>query len=330
MGFIENVLGMIDGATASIASTAFDAIAEQLMPIFRLLAVLVVALLGINLAIQAVPMSLHNGVHLIVRIGLVATFLSNWTNFDSVYGVLTNAPSEIGGTIMASLGFEAAVDGLYAGLDQLYERSLNAGNAVAQNGSYIAGAIASIVVFLVAVFFSVICVVVLGMAKIVIALMIVLAPAALLCTMFKPTAGIFEGWPRVSIQAALVPLMMAAAAGVVIVIAQEVAPTDMASIESIGDMLGFLFVMMLGSILILKVPNLSEALASANLGLDRIAHTAARNTVSSSTNVAHLAASRGAQMGRTTGNMALQSDPPISSLKTAQRLASLAQARSGK
>lgn len=330
MGFIESVMGMIDGATAAMATTAFDTISGQIIPIFRLLAVLVIAMLGINLAIQAVPMTLNNGVNLIVRIGLVATFLSSWTNFNAVYGVLTNAPSEIGGTIMASLGFDAAVDGLYAGLDQLYEGSVNAGNAVAQNGSYIAGAIASIVVFLVAVFFSVICVVVLGMAKIVIALMIVLAPAALLCTMLKPTAGIFEGWLRVSIQAALVPLMMAAAAGVVIVIAQEVAPTDMASVESIGDLLGFLFVMMLGSILILRVPNLSETLASANLGLDRIAHSAARNTVSSSRNVAHLAASRGAQMGRTAGDMAIQSVPTGSSLKTVQKLASLTQSRQEK
>ncbi|MCK8463016.1 type IV secretion system protein [Aliiroseovarius sp. S1339] len=322
MGFIESVMSLIDGATAAMAATAFDAIASQLIPVFRVMAILLITLVGTNLAIQAVPMTLQNGVSLIARIGLVAAFLSSWSNFDSVYGVLTNAPSEVGGTIMASLGFEAAVDGLYAGLDQLYEGSVNAGNAVAQNGSFIAGAIASVVVFLVAVFFSVICVVVLGMAKIVIALMIVLAPAALLCTMFKPTTGIFEGWLRATIQAALIPLMMAAAAGVVLVIAQDVAPTDMASVSNIGDLLGFMFVMMLGSLVILKVPGISETLASANLGIDRVAHSLARISVSGSGQVARSVTEKGAHTAMAAVNRVAQSPTVSRRLNTVQWLAS--------
>lgn len=291
-GFIEHVLSLIDTGASTIVSSAYAEISAQVLPIFRIMAVLAVALVGLNLVIQAVPLSVENGIRLMVRLGLVSMFLSSWANFDAVYGVFTNAPSEFGAAILASLGIEGAQNGLYAGLDRLYQGSIEAGNAVAQNGSYIAGAITSVVVFIIAVLFSVICVVVIGMAKIVLAVMIVFAPAAILCTMFKQSAGVFEGWVRVSLQAALVPLMMAAAAGVVIAISQEVAPTDLSRVETIGDLLEFLFVMILGTMVVARVPAISESLAQANMGLDRIAGSLNHSAVSYGGSIAKTTASK--------------------------------------
>jgi type IV secretion system protein VirB6 len=271
MGFIQRVLDMIDSAVAAITASAYGTVAADLVPLFQACAVLVVALIGINIAIQAIPLTLRASVSLMVRISLVWVFLSSWTNFNAVFGTLTNFPSELGAVIMNSLGIDVDGDGLYAGLDRLYESSVNAGQAVAQNGGIFAGALGSLAVFAFAVIFSAIAVVVIGYSKLALAVMIVLAPAAIICTMFRQTAPFFEAWVKVTIQAALIPALMAAVAGVVIAIADEVMPADISTVEAIGDMLGFLFVMVLGTILVIFVPSLAQSLAPGSIGIGGIA-----------------------------------------------------------
>ena len=63
---------------------------------------------------QAVPMTLRKGLGLMVRIAVASAFLSSWTNFNAVYGVLTNSPSEIGAVVMNAFGDGSG--NLYEGL----------------------------------------------------------------------------------------------------------------------------------------------------------------------------------------------------------------------
>ena len=103
MAIIADILTQVDAAATAVGATAFDAVAAEVVPVFRVGSVLVVALVGINLMAQAVPMTLRNGLGLMVRIAVASAFLSSWTNFNSVYGVLTNAPSEIGAVVLERL-----------------------------------------------------------------------------------------------------------------------------------------------------------------------------------------------------------------------------------
>ena len=104
MAIIADILTQVDAAATAVGATAFDAVAAEIVPVFRVGSVLVVALVGINLMAQAVPMTLRNGLGLMVRIAVASAFLSSWTNFNAVYGVLTNAPSEIGAVVMNAFG----------------------------------------------------------------------------------------------------------------------------------------------------------------------------------------------------------------------------------
>lgn len=140
MAIIADILNQVDAAAASVGATAFGAVAAEVIPVFRVGSVLVVALIGINLMAQAVPMTLRNGLGLMVRIAVASAFLSSWTNFNAVYGVITNAPSEIGAVVMNAFG--AGGGSLYDGLDSLYLQALDVGQAISQNGSYITGALA--------------------------------------------------------------------------------------------------------------------------------------------------------------------------------------------
>ena len=166
MAIIADILTQVDAAATAVGATAFDAVAAEIVPVFRVGSVLVVALIGINLMAQAVPMTLRNGLGLMVRIAVASAFLSSWTNFNSVYGVLTNAPSEIGAVVMNAFGDGSG--NLYEGLDALYLQALDVGQAISQNGSYITGALAGLLMFLVAALMATVSIIVISAAKIMI------------------------------------------------------------------------------------------------------------------------------------------------------------------
>ena len=64
MAIIADILTQVDAAATAVGATAFDAVAAEIVPVFRVGSVLVVALIGINLMAQAVPMTLRNGLGL--------------------------------------------------------------------------------------------------------------------------------------------------------------------------------------------------------------------------------------------------------------------------
>lgn len=146
MAVIEDVLSGVDATVASIGADAFEIVAGSVVPVFQVAAVLVVALTGINLAIQAIPMTVPNGISLMLRIVVVAIFLTSFNNFFAVYDAITEAPSRFGATILEAVTGGGVAD-LYDGLDNLYSESLDVGNAISANGSYLAGAIAGVVIF---------------------------------------------------------------------------------------------------------------------------------------------------------------------------------------
>jgi type IV secretion system protein VirB6 len=274
MAIIANILTQVDAAAASVGATAFGAVAAEVTPAFRVGSVLVVALIGINLMAQAVPMTLRNGLGLMVRIAVASAFLSSWTNFNAVYGVITNAPSEIGAVVMNAFG--AGGGSLYDGLDSLYLQALDVGQAISQNGSYITGALAGLLMFLVAALMATISIIVIAAAKIMIGVLVIFAPVAITCTLFKVTAPIFDRWVNLALGFALYPMLTSGMAAFTIAIARDLTPTSLTTVETIGDVLSFVVVMMLGTGLMAMVPTISQSLAQTATGLGGVASSTFR------------------------------------------------------
>ena len=269
MAIIADILTQVDAAATAVGATAFDAVAAEIVPVFRAGSVLVVALVGINLMAQAVPMTLRNGLGLMARIAVGAAFLSSWTNFNSVYGVLTNAPSEIGAVVMNAFGDGSG--NLYEGLDALYLQALDVGQAISQNGSYITGALAGLLMFLVAALMATVSIIVISAAKIMIGVLVIFAPVAIGCTVFKVTAPLFDRWVNLALGFALYPMLTSGMAAFTIYIAEDLTPASLASVETIGDVLSFVVGMMLGTGLMAMVPTIAQSLASTATGLGSVA-----------------------------------------------------------
>ena len=269
MAIIADILTQVDAAATAVGATSFDAVAAEIVPVFRVGSVLVVALIGINLMAQAVPMTLRNGLGLMVRITVASAFLSSWTNFNSVYGVLTNAPSEIGAVVMNAFGDGSG--NLYEGLDALYLLALDVGQAISQNGSYITGALAGLLMFLVAALMATVSIIVISAAKIMIGVLVIFAPVAIACTLFKVTAPLFDRWVNLALGFALYPMLTSGMAAFTIYIAADLTPASLASVETIGDVLSFVVVMMLGTGLMAMVPTIAQSFASTAIGLGSVA-----------------------------------------------------------
>lgn len=266
MGVITELLDGVDAAASSIGTGAYGTIADAVVPIAQTGSVLIVIITGINLMIQAVPMTLQNGLSLMVRVALVFIFLTSFSNFNAVYGVLTNAPSEIGAVVLTEVT-GGAVTNLYDGLDDLYGQALNVGDAVSQNGSFIAGAIAGVVMFLVAALMAVASIILIAGSKLMIGVLIILGPIAITTTLFKQTAPIFEAYVKLALGFALIPLLTAAMAGFTILAAQMIVPASLDTVTTIGDIASFIVVMLLGAGLMAMVPSVASGLAQTGIGL---------------------------------------------------------------
>lgn len=274
MAIIADILTHVDTAAAAVGATAFNAVAVQVLPVFRVGTVLIVALVGINMMVQAVPMTLRNGLGLMVRIAVTSAFLSFWTNFNAVYGVLTNAPSEIGAVVMNAFGGGSA--SLYDGLDALYLQALDVGQAISQNGSYITGALAGLLMFLIAALMATVAIIVISAAKIMIGVLVIFAPVAIACTLFKVTAPLFDRWVNLALGFAFYPMLTSAMAAFTIAMARDLTPASIANVETIEDVLSFVVVMMLGTGLMAMIPTIAQSLAQTATGLGGVASSTFR------------------------------------------------------
>jgi type IV secretion system protein VirB6 len=274
MAIIAEVLAMVDATVAGVAADTYGDTVAAVRPVVRSASVLVAALVGANLVVQTVELSRATIVALGLRLVLVNVFLT-FASLSVPYDALTNAPAELGAGILDSLS-GGSVGNLYDGIDDLYSQALNVGQAISQNGGWLAGAMTSVIMFLVAAAMATITIIVLSAAKIMLAVLIAIAPLAVACTLFKQSAPIFEAWVKLAIGFAFVPLFVAAMAGFTIATGNAVAPEELNSVETLGDAISFVVVMMIGTGLMLLVPTFAQGLAATNIGLASIGANAAR------------------------------------------------------
>ncbi len=126
MAVIEVLLVAIDDTVGAIGDTVYTSVAAQVVPVLQVAATVAVALTGINLVMQTIPMTLANGFSLMFRIALIFLFVESYGNFDAVYGAIADTPSEIGAIVLSEVK-GATVTNLYEGIDELYDKAIHVG-----------------------------------------------------------------------------------------------------------------------------------------------------------------------------------------------------------
>lgn len=273
MAIIMDVLTTVDGAVTALGTGLYGTVATSVMPVAKIAAVLALALAATNMIFQLKPVSPEWFVGFFVKIVLVFLFIGNASEFFAVYDAITQSPARFGAVVLSAASGND-VSNLYDGLDKLYISCLNIGNAISENGGMFAGPLSAIVLFLVAAMMATVSIIVISAAKLLSGILILLAPLAILMTVFRVTAPFFQAWLQVSLAVALVPLLAAAMAGFTIAVGKTVTP-DPDSINAISDVVSFIVVTMLGTGLMLSVPVIAQALGqSGYTGLSSVTSSA--------------------------------------------------------
>ena len=127
---------------------------------------------------------------------------------------------------------------------------------------------------------------IIAFARIVFALMIVIAPFMIVTSLFKPTQSLFEAWTRATIGYALMPVAAAGAAGIIVAIAEAIgdASADPNDVETVSLILPFLVILILSAGIMASVPYIASNLtgvvgiASNAVGLTGLARQGFVNT----------------------------------------------------
>ena len=213
---VEGLLGSVDCRVHDLAQTGYGVLAEPGSPIGLLLTsflTLYVVFIGYRLLLGRGGLRVGDVTLSVIKIGIVVALATNWALFQTlVYDLLTRAPAEVGGLLLGALQgqpsnpfamLQEAFDLLQRSAALMASRA-DAGAAATQSGPGF-GAFAANTGALTLVLSTL---GVLLASKVVLAILLALAPLIAGLTLFEATRGLVEGWLKAMIALALTPLMV--------------------------------------------------------------------------------------------------------------------------
>ena len=236
MGIISDILDQVDAAVDSVAQDGFISSAAAVGNVITAGAVLLLILLGINVVMQLKPMTFGSAFAFGIKISLVAIFAQSWDNFSVIYGIVTQVPDSVGASILALTG-SGDEAGVYESLDNMVARITAYGDTIGDQAGWVFGAVLGAIFFVLSALFAAVTAGIIAFAKIVFALMIVIAPFMIITSLFKPTQSLFEAWSRATIGYALMPVAAAGAAGIIVAIAEAIGDASADPVD-VEDLLG--------------------------------------------------------------------------------------------
>ena len=281
MGIISDILDQVDAAVDSVAQDGFISSAAAVGNVITAGAVLLLILLGINVVMQLRPMTFGSAFAFGIKISLVAIFAQSWDNFSVIYGIVTQVPDSVGASILALTG-SGDEAGVYESLDNMVARITAYGDTIGDQAGWVFGAVLGAIFFVLSALFAAVTAGIIAFAKIVFALMIVIAPFMIITSLFKPTQSLFEAWSRATIGYALMPVAAAGAAGIIVAIGD--ASADPVDVETVSLILPFLVILLLSAGIMASVPYIASNLtgvmgiASNAVGLTGLARRGIVNT----------------------------------------------------
>ena len=324
MGIIRDILDQVDTAVDSVAESGFITMAATIGDVISAGAIVLLIILGVNVVMQLRPMSFGSFFAFGIKLMLISIFGQTWDNFAIIYRIVTDVPESIGAAILdlTASGNEA---GVYESLDGMVARITAYGDAIGDGAGWVFGAVLGAIFFVLSALFAAITAGIIAFAKIVFALMIVIAPFMILCSLFRPTHSLFEAWVRSTIGYALMPVAAAGAAGIIVAIAEAIGDASASpdAVATVSMILPFLVILILSAGIMASVPYIASNLtgvmgiASNAVGLTGLARHGIANTTSYgiggatrlTTGHTPHELSRGVSTGLTTAGTAIRQSP---------------------
>ena len=205
--FVETAEGYLDSA----AETQFGAVASTVGTLLVLGATLVVVLVCLNMIYQYRAMDGRTAFWLAVKVGLIGVFATNWVQFNAFSSAVLNGIDSIAGSLVASVGggtpgpsgtFAEEFDRLIAELGEYL-------NAAGSELNWMAGALLDVLGVLLLSILGGLAAFILVASRLMIALLIGIAPVMIFLTLFEVTKDYFARWLSALVSFALYPIVVA-------------------------------------------------------------------------------------------------------------------------
>jgi type IV secretion system protein VirB6 len=276
MGFIESIFSQIETFLTNVGASQFAAVAEAFGNTGSLVATLAVLLIIINMGVQAVPVDRVEALTLLFRITLVGLFMQSWPQFNNVMSALQNM---FGGMEAAMLGaaFENSnITSFAKALDDLGKNMAAFANQTS-GGLNIMGAVINGIMMLFIALFSAICALGMIVSRLGLAVLIALAPLAILTTLLRVTGDYFSQWLSAVVTMLLFPVVLAGVFASVIAMGNAtIAGLDSESTTTLGQVIPVLSVIVMGIVMVLIVPFL-VGLITGNFQLGNLTRSIQNN-----------------------------------------------------
>ena len=211
MSVVTYFVETTDGYLADAAETQFGALAATVGTLGSLACTIVLIFVAINLVFQWRSLDGRQTFWICVKMVLIAIFAQSWTQFDAFSSAFLNGIDTVAGSLVASVGGgEPGPSGTFAEeFDELLETLTEALDATSQEANWFAGAMLDIVGVLLVSLLGGIAAFILIFSRLVVALMISLAPIMIFLTLFEVTKDYFLRWLSGTISFALYPVIVA-------------------------------------------------------------------------------------------------------------------------
>lgn len=208
---VQGLVGSVDCRVHDLATSGYAALAGPGSPVALLLTglmTLYVVFIGYRLMLGRGALGVGDATISVMKIGIVVALATNWPFFQTlVYNTLTKAPAEVGGLLLGQTadplaGLQDAFDGLQKSATLMASRA-SPGAAATQGGpgfgafAVNAGGMTLLLSTLGVLLAS----------KVVLAILLALAPLIAGLLLFEATRGLVEGWLKAMIALAMVPMV---------------------------------------------------------------------------------------------------------------------------
>ena len=258
---VADTLSDIDAAISGYAEAVFLNLAGPITTTCQILGLVGLAFMALNTLTQWVPIRVGSYLVWGIRFVVITAVATSWVQFRPIYEIVTNVPADIGGNFLTAAGIGDA-DNLYDGLDLMITELFEFSDRAADESSWYAVSLASIVIWIAGALMACAAILVASLGKIGLAMAVSLAPVFIPTLLFRSTGNLFESWVRFTIGFALIPLVLAGVIGTVIGIGQALATTAEGATQ-LSDAAGFIIVAAASIFLMAQVPSLVNGLSGS-------------------------------------------------------------------
>jgi hypothetical protein len=257
-------MGFIDTAVSGAAKDTFVAVANGYGGVITILAVMAFMVFGVAVALGVVTARTGDMTQLVLRIVLIFTFGLSWANFEVIYDALTNTGDGLVTALFSAANGGAAT----SSIDQAENFSAQAqetASSVIRAESAIARGFLGAIMYLLLALLQAAYILVAGFAKIMIGILVGLAPFAIATTCLNRTQFLFEAWVSSLIGYFMYPVAAAGVMGFVATVAERAFLAQ--SEETLIGITGVVVVIIVGIYGLLTIPQVaSNITGQLNLG----------------------------------------------------------------